>query len=478
MLSKLIENIETIRTQDSLLALSKLDRSVLDNRISSIIDAEQEKERLAKEEEEIRREQDRLNSRNGRNVPAPNNPGGVWYFYNTSTVSRGTNDFNRLWGRRKHADFWRFVNKSVMNKALDGEDDSKDNEDADPDTYVSSQDEEQHKILKDIDAEKRKYYTDIPFSATAKLVANRKIQTAYLGIGKIYFDDLKEYIKARGNFETLLDKYPKTKYKPEALFYLSKTALETGDTNAADQFAKQVANEYPESVYNSVLNSKEIEENDDDKEVIELYNQMYTAYISDNFDKVNTIKGKIDQEYAGNSIQGKIDYLYALAIGKAKGKEAYIKELEIVKEAYRGTDIGEMAAYTLRLLSEENKPSVNSIYADENNGVFYYVITGNTDKESDVEIQLGNFNQQFYASSGLVVSSILLGDRQMFYIKQFANKKLALEYHTDMISSSDFLTNAGLENIKSYAISGANFSKLARSQNEKEYIEFFNKRVN
>ena len=478
VLSKLIENIETIRTQDSLLALSNLDREVLDKKISNTIEAEQERERLAKEEEEIRREQARLEGKNGGTRTQPNNSGGVWYFYNTTTVSRGVNDFNRLWGKRKHGDFWRFVNKSVMDDALGEDDDDNDEQDSDPETYVSSKDEEQNKILKDIDAEKRKYYKNIPFSATAKLVANRKIQTAYLGIGKIYFDDLKEFIKAKGNFETLLSKYPKTKYKPEALFYLSKTALESGDTSAADQFATQVANEYPESVYNSVLNSKEIEEDDGDKEVVALYNKMYTAYNADNFNKVNTLKKKIDQEYAGNSIQGKIDYLYALAIGKEKGKEAYMKELEIVKEAYQGTDIGEMAAYTLRLLSEANKPSVNSIYAAEDNGIFYYVITGSTKKESEVEIQLGNFNQQFYSSSNLVVSSILLGDRQMFYVKQFSNKELAMDYHTDMMSSNDFLKNAGLTSIKSYAISNANFSKLVKSKNEKEYLEYFKSKVN
>lgn len=480
ILSKLIENIETIKTQDSLLALSNLDRDVLDDRINSAIEEEEERKRLAKEEEEIRREQERLNNRTGRSRNTiTNNSGSTWYFYNTTTVSRGTNDFNRLWGKRKYADFWRFVNKNVMDDALSDEDKPEEEEEnSDPDTYISSQDKEQNKILEDIDATKRKFYKDIPFSATAKLVANRKIQIAYLGIGKIYFDDLKEYIKSRINFNILLERYPETKYKPEVLFYLSKGALETGDTNSSNKYARQIADEYPESVYNSVLNSKEIQEDDADKEVIALYSTMYSAFHRDDFDQVDSIKQKIDQEFAGNSIQGKIDYLYALAIGKSKGREAYLKELEIVKEAYRGTEIGEIAAYTLRLLSEVNKPSLESVYGPNNNGTFYYVITGKTDKESEVQIQLDNYNQQFFASSNLVVSNLVLGDRQMFYIKQFKNKTQAMEYHTDMISSNDFLKNAGMTRIESYAISNANFTKLVKSKSEKEYLVFFKSKVN
>ena len=474
VLSKLIENIETIKTQDSLLALSTMDRAELDKQIEEQIEEEAEIERLAKEEAEIQREQDRMNLQNGggNRRPIPQNNTGTWYFYNASTVSRGTNDFQRLWGNRKHGDFWRFINKSVMKDALDKEDKSED--EANPDTYLSSQDEDQNEAIKDVAAEKRKYYSNIPFSATAKLVANKKIQQAYLGTGKIYFDDLKEFAKAKTNFSMLLNRYPTTLYKPEALFYLSKSSSELGDSAAAATYAKQIADEFQETAYNSVLNSKEITEDNSDKEVLSLYETMYSAYKSENFDKVTSIKKKIDQNFAGNSIQGKVDYLFALTIGKTSGKEAYLKELDIVKEAYSGTEIGEMAAYTIRLLNESDKPTSKSIFSDEKAGLYYYVITGETKNGNEVEIQLGNYNQQFFGAKNLATKSLVFGRKQLIYVKQFESKKLAMAYHKEMKSNTDFLKNAGLSGVSNYAISEANFKLLVKTEKEKEYLQFFN----
>jgi hypothetical protein len=86
-LSRLIENIETITIQDSLLALSNLDRDVLDRRINKIVDELKEKKRLAAEEEAIRRDMEMLNNNSISSIPTQNNTGGVWYFYNTSAVA-------------------------------------------------------------------------------------------------------------------------------------------------------------------------------------------------------------------------------------------------------------------------------------------------------------------------------------------------------------------------------------------------------
>ncbi len=152
VLSRLIENIETIKEQDSLLALSYLDRAELDKKINKLVEDIKEKELLAAEEEALRRDQAMLNNNSGGSMPTPNNTGGVWYFYNTSSVARGTNDFNRLWGSRPYGDFWRYLNKSSMSNVLNGSDESTAYKEFVPDidTYNSSQDEEQTKALKDV----------------------------------------------------------------------------------------------------------------------------------------------------------------------------------------------------------------------------------------------------------------------------------------------------------------------------------------
>lgn len=478
VLSKLIESIEVIYVQDSLLTLSYLEMDVLDRQIGKLIEEEEERKREAAEEAKIRQEQALIIARNSR-APVNNTPaaGNIWYFYNAAAVGRGTNDFKRTWASRPYGDFWRFANKNAMDEVLAGDEEKDSDEDnTDPDNYVSSQDEEQSQVLKDIDASKRKYYENIPFSATAKLVAKRQIQGAYLAIGKIYFDDLREYEKSGVNLSTLLERFPSTLYKPEALFYLSKSSAEMGDSAKAAAYAKQIAEEYPETLYNSVLNKKEIEEDRGDKEVLALYQTMYEAYNNDDFTQVKGIKDKIDQDFAGNSIQAKIDYLYALALGKKGGKEQYIKELEIVKEAYPGTDVGDMAAYTLKLLTQDEKVISSDLYSAEDGRTFYYIVTGITTRETDVEIQLNSYNQKFFGGVTLQIKSLVFGDKHLFYVKQFESKETAARYHTDMNSSQDFLEAAGLSMINSYYISVENFRTLVKSKEEKEYVTFFNQK--
>jgi TolA-binding protein len=478
ILSKLIENIETVRTQDSLLALSTMDRELLDRKIDDLIEQEKEATRIAKEDEIIRKEQAQINARNpgnGGGINTTTGGGSTWYFYNSSTVARGTNDFERTWGNRKHDNFWRFLNKNAMSNALSSKSDDTQEEKSDPDTYSSSKDKEQEELLKDVASGKLDYYKDIPFSSTAQLVAKRKIQAAYLGIGKIYFDELKEYVQSTTNFTTLLNKYPATLHKPEALFYLAKNATKLGDSAAAASYAKMVADEFPETAFNSVLNNKEIIEDNSDDEVIALYERMFTAFKNEKFDTVFTIKKTIDKEYAGNSIQAKIDYLYALTIGHTSGKKAYISELEGIKEAYSGTAIGERAAYTIRLLTAEDKLADDELsrFTSNLNGVHYYVITGNTANSPKVELDLGDYNNKFFGTIPLQITSLVFEKKQLYYIKQFDSKATAIKYHKEMEASASFLKQIGLKNANFYAITPENFRILVKLKDDDEYIRFF-----
>lgn len=480
VLSKLIENIETIKTQDSLIALSQLDREVLDKRINRIIEEEAERERIAKEEAELKKEQDRMNALTGGRQPARAtvSSGSTWYFYDVAAVARGENEFRRTWGNRKLTDYWRFINKSLMEKTFTSEqkeDDQEEEENIDPDTYIGSEDDEQEELLKDVDAEKRKYYANIPFSPTAKLVANKKIQQAYMGNGKIYFDDLKEFQTSEDNLNTLLAKYPNTSFKPEAIFYLAKASAELGNETKAQQYARQIADEFPETPFNSVLNGKEIEEDNSEQAVQVLYEKMYVAFENEDFTETQNIKKQIDREYPGNALQAKIDYLYALLTGKTKGKDAYIEELEIIRENYAGTLIGEKAAYSLRLLQGEAEVE-SSIYDNETEGIYYYVITGKSTKGNEVEIQLGNYNNQFFSGQKLITKGLVFGDKQLYYIKQFSSKSQALSYHNEMKSNTVFLQNTGITEFEYYPITEANFKTLVKTKKEKEYLSFFRKK--
>ena len=114
----------------------------------------------------------------------------------------------------------------------------------------------------------------------------------------------------------------------------------------------------------------------------------------------------------------------------------------------------------------------------EESATYYQVITGITKDENKVQIQLDDYNLNLYSSKNLRSSSLVLGTRHMFYIKQFSTQKEALEYHNDLNSSLEFLKSVGLTDVKVYAISEANFKTLVKTKEENQYVAFFNNQIN
>ncbi len=469
VLSRLIENISIIETQDSLLNLSELDREELDQRINALIEEQQRAALKAEEEEQLRQQRDLLND--PVNITASTTSGGVWYFYNASQVARGTNEFKKIWGLRAYGDYWRFANKSI---AEDSQIDEPDDED-DTYNYAADQDEEQQEALADVDEDKLKYYENIPFSQTAKLLANQRIRKAMLAVGKIYYDDLKEYYKSQEFLTTLLQRYPASSEEPEAIFYMAKVKKSMGDTAAYDQYALQIAQEYPNTTFNQVLNSREIVESGESEEVINFYVDMYKAYEAGHLDRVKEIKELVAKEHAGNSIQAKFDYLYALYIGKTAGKEAYIEELKALVDNYPGTEIATKAAYTLRVLSDEVQESRIdiSMFNTGLSGSQVYVLTGKTDQVSVILKELNEYNARFFPGTTLQIKSIEYRDKQMFYMKPFRSVEEVMSYHNDMTDNKVLLINSGLNGINHYAISEDNFKTLVKDGLEENYLIFF-----
>ena len=473
VLSKLIENIQQIELQDSLLQLANMPREQLDKLIDDIIKEQERLARIAADEEQMR--QDRALMNPGSPIGGTSSSaGGIWYFYNASQVGRGTNEFNKIWGRRTLGDWWRFANKSV---AEDSEPEPDPGDDNEPDDYNPEDDQDQIDALADISEDRIKYYENIPFSDAAKTLAHDKIQASLLEVGKIYFDELKEYLKTKEFLLKLLESYPETEHKAEGIFYLAKAERELGDTSSYDSYALQIANEFPNTPYNQVLNSKEIVEDGESEEVIALYENMYAAYIAEEHDSVEAIHLRVAKEYAGNSIQAKFDYLYALHIGKTKGREEYITELQALVDNYPGTEIATQAAYTIRFLAGPGSDSdVDiSMYELDISGGHYFVITGNIRDVDDTKEVLAEYNNKFYPSTTLQIKSLEFTDKQLLYVKPFNSVEQVMAYLNDMSGDLSFLEKSGMADIEIYPISEINFKTLMSEQNESAYLLFYKK---
>ena len=92
VLNELVENLDLIRLNDSLIYLTTIPESDLNEIIQNKIQADKKNKKI------------RVQSQKNQNyIPEESkvilsNSGGEWYFNNLSIVSIGINDFKRIWG--------------------------------------------------------------------------------------------------------------------------------------------------------------------------------------------------------------------------------------------------------------------------------------------------------------------------------------------------------------------------------------------
>ena len=205
---------------------------------------------------------------------------------------------------------------------------------------------------------------------------------------------------------------------------------------------------------------------------------MYNAYIENNFELAKSIKTEADKKYAGNAIQAKFDYLYALIIAKTEGIERFAELLKQIKESYPGTEIAEIAQYTLEIIDNRNKKEKidpKSKYKYDASVSHYFSIVTPEGQSERIKTGLSNFNIKYFENKNLKIKSFLLGNKDMLGVELFENKSSALEYYKSFtINFKEFMPSMP-EDVKFFVVSSENFLTLIREMDEKEYLAFFEK---
>lgn len=484
VLTDLIENLISLSFQDSVLELSKLDRGVLDNKLKQQYEFERRQAELKKEQEELN--QPLIDYNDPFNTPSKitQNPmaGGVWYFYNPTAMARGQNDFKRQWGNRPKTDLWRYKSlQSQLNKVVDNNDDPDKGDETQEDediVYDQSQDEESQEILKDVKKELKKYYKNIPFSDEAKRAANKKIAEALFGAGKIYYEDLKEYDKAKNYFNRLFKRYPGDENEAEALFYMYKMAETIEDKSDMKKYAELLDSKHNDSPYNMVLNRQnDVDQIEGSNEVVVLYNKAYDAFQAGDYDKALKYRTEAMEEYAGNSLQSKFDYLNALITGKREGRIAYVEALQKIVDLYPGTAVAKHADYTIQLLreqeEEDEEDETRSKFLFDPGADHYFIAIYDGGNSGDILASFSDYNRANHNSAGLKTKSYIVGAKNVVAIQSFKDKDIAEEYYVEFIKNDKFFKELDIRAYDLYTISQANFRILLMEKDADDYARFF-----
>jgi len=454
VLTRFIEQINTITLQDSLLNLSTRDSTELMTLF--IAEAEQRSE-LEEAKEEKERKKQAAESFFSFNQEPTGIGGGNWYFTNPAAVSKGRTEFKNIWGERVLEDHWR---RSIKSSIIETDNDTP------TDELTDNQEEAEEDKRTSIANAAKAFYEQIPQTKDAVQAANKKLEDAYYTLANIYHFELEEDKNAIENYKILLNRYPKTVYEPEVLYLLYLIEME-------EKYKKLIFDKFPNSLYaNLILNPQFVEESNKTNEKLAIeYQKAYKLYKQADFESAKHFIRTAITAYPKASFIANFWLLNALIIGKTEPLPEYQLALNEFILKY---PVGDLSDYAKKLLEATKtyqnrlvklkETKFSKVLADQDH--YFILIADSVNEKSALESINRLINAQ-YANKNLNVGKLDLSSTSTFIvIKTFSNKDDSLLFY-DLIKSE--------QSVKSviFVISKLNFELLNQTKEVDIYLTFF-----
>ncbi|RFN59144.1 type IX secretion system periplasmic lipoprotein PorW/SprE [Marixanthomonas ophiurae] len=269
----------------------------------------------------------------------PNENNSTFYFYNSTTVAYGKQQFQKVWGDRELEDNWR---RSEKQTSLITEEEIKPvevitgNKRFDPQTYIAEIPTDQ----KVIDS----------------LVGDRDF--AYYQLGLIYKEKFKENGLAIERLEKLLTFNPEERLILPSKYNLYKIYNEQENESLASKYKNDIITNHPDSRYAEILRNPNTALATDESSPEFKYKQLYKDFEASKYEYVIEQSDNYISQYTGTEIVPKFEILKATAIGRQQGFEAYKKALNFIALNYPNSEEGEQAEFiygkTLRTIESSD----------------------------------------------------------------------------------------------------------------------------
>lgn len=471
-LTKLVENLNVVTTQDSLQRWAAMGENERAQRIKNIIEEIKAEERRIEQEQrmaEMQRRQNYLDyQRDNRNNRTQS--GGKWYFYNPISISIGQTEFQKKWGRRKLEDHWRRRNKTVI---------MGDNEMAD----ANGENNEAGDVM---DNKSEEYYLkDLPTNDSLMAVSNDKIEDALFNVGEIYFTKIEDYPKAIEAFEELLRRFPDTEFKLEAFYKLYLLYEKTGNTSTAELYKGKLISQFPHSRYAKMFTNPDyLDELRANKEKIEnLYAQTMRDFQNEKYSHVISRCKSVQEKYPNNHLETRFVYLKTVSYGAINAPDtlAYMKALEKFIEQYPSSDMKDQAELTLEIIRkkyESRKEAEKQIYFPDDRANHFYIFVLRSDKinMNQVKFKIAEFNADVYLEKSFNQEVDSLNENTpLLVVKQFENKNKAMEYYRKIAAQTGELFSGLIPatDFNHFVISEKNYAIFIKDKRIDKYMRFF-----
>lgn len=259
-----------------------------------------------------------------------NMPGGnsTFYFYNSSAVSQGYQQFKRLWGDRKLEDDWRRSNRSSTVGA---------NAPVTPNqgTLVTAAPGVKSGESAAAANYRQQIVLNLPTTPDLLAQSNLRIYNALFDIANFYRDILGDKKEAINAYENILKRFPNNPNKPAIEYSLYRLYSEL-NASKAGTYKNDLLKNYPETPFAKVLVDPEYSKKLDDKEseFKTIYNQIYDLYAKRRYNDVVTRVDAVMKQYPANSLGAQLDYLRAVSAAHNEPVAAFVKDLQQIVKKY------------------------------------------------------------------------------------------------------------------------------------------------
>jgi tetratricopeptide (TPR) repeat protein len=500
-LHDLVQNLEIIELNDSLLALAAMNERDLEKKLLKMIaklESELEEKKKA-EREALERLQYSPGSAGAKSSGSAGSKN--WYFYNPGTLGAGFQEFQRRWGSRRNEDNWRRSRKTDLSSAI--------REPNAADTTQSALGRTVDEKVKSLE----EFLAEVPLSPEAQAKLHNEIIAALYDIGTIYKEKLKDDNNSIESFLRITVQYDTSATAPAAYYQLYRIYLEkeqsgafvgTGFKDNSEYYKNVILMDYPDTEYARLILDPNFKSRREEMYQAEkaAYEEIYKKYNRRQYLEVLTACNNVINTQPDNNFLAKYYLVKAFAAGARQDADLYEETLRAVIAKFPNTEEQAKASELLGLLNEakvklnrqakadqtETTPpadtgmtdtgmeaDISMFNVDETSEHFFaLVFPKEQDDANKIKEVIADFNTNFFKGSNLrITNSFIDKEHQIIIVRSFADKAAAMDYYTSFVINKTLLKELNEKNYTRFAITTKNFTVLFRNKNTDAYAVFF-----
>lgn len=253
---------------------------------------------------------------------------GVFYFNNTTALSKGFSDFTTKWGNRKLEDNWRQSIKSSAQSTFEAIAKVEDN------NYAGDL-KGKGKSVSGTDTLINKYMAAVPVTPELMAASNQKIIDAYYEIANFYQQELGDQQEAIKIYQLILARFPQNNHLA-SIFYSLYLGYKNTDPENSSKYKALVLKNFPESIYAKIILDPDYSAKQSIAEaaVIKKYNEIFSQYESKAFPSVIAEVNTITSQFPDNLLNPQLNYLRAISIGRTQQIDSLVSAFKGIINLY------------------------------------------------------------------------------------------------------------------------------------------------